>query len=262
MLDGSVSQRPTSPASSLSSLTVPQIDRSHPHYRQQERRPCVPSDQKLDTSRHPSPRESHGRRREPGHIPRPRNAFIFFRSSYVSGHKSAGEGQQNELSKQAGKVWNKMTEEEKRPFFACANDEKKWHQTTYPNYTYCPGTGAGRRKGRTVIKNTKSTSRPKKTSSTSSSACASDKSTFPKTPFTARAKRPPRAAALRAVEKFLHPHSASPSPCSASPTPKVSSMLESLELAYPEPDTPPGEDAFVPTPAEELTAAKKEVSPC
>jgi hypothetical protein len=90
-----------------------------------------------------------------------------------------------------------------------------------------------------ITKNTKNTSGPKmKTSSIAS--FTSSKSTFPEIPFAARAQRPPRAAAQPAAERFHQPHSISPSP-------KESPMLENLELAYPEPDTPVEEDAFVPT---------------
>lgn len=75
----------------------------------------------------PSLCESHSRRREPGHIPHPRNAFIIFRSSYIHGCTSTGEGQQNELSKQAGNLWNGMTEKEKVPFAQRAAAEKLQH---------------------------------------------------------------------------------------------------------------------------------------
>ncbi|PPQ81982.1 hypothetical protein CVT25_014633 [Psilocybe cyanescens] len=43
----------------------------------------------------PSRKNSHARRRDPGPIPRPRNAFIFFRSAYINNGSTTGEGQQN-----------------------------------------------------------------------------------------------------------------------------------------------------------------------
>lgn len=235
----------------------------------------------------PSGRESHSRRREPGHIPRPRNAFIIFRSFYVRA-RSAGEGQQNELSKQAGKVWNKMTAEERVPFVERATAEKTQHQAMYPNYIYCPGRGAARRKGRTANKNTSGPKRKASavSSSTSSSTSSPLDPTFPEISFDAPTQRPLRAAAQRAIRKFSRPHSIPSSPCPMSPTPE-SPMLENLELVYPEPEpaTPTEGPAYVPTTdsracktdilAEEeacvrivnspfcaLTSIKREVCPC
>ncbi|PPQ81989.1 hypothetical protein CVT25_014640 [Psilocybe cyanescens] len=94
----------------------------------------------------PSRKNSHARRRDPGHIPRPRNAFIFFRSAYINSGSATGEGQQNELSRHAGKVWNKMTEEEKRPFCEFAAIEKEEHQAKHPGYVYSPGRSGGKSK--------------------------------------------------------------------------------------------------------------------
>lgn len=216
-----------------------------------------------------SVRESHSRRREPGHIPRPRNAFIIFRSFYIHGCTSAGEGQQNELSKQAGKLWNRLTEKEKAPFVERADTEKKQHQAMYPNYIYSPGRGAARRKGGIVTKNTGGPKRkPSAASSSTSSSSTSSEPTFPEIPFAEPTKRPLRVAAQRAIEKFLQPHSMSPTPELESP------MLENSELTYPEPATPE-EDACIPTtdsralkteiPAEEdalVRTINKEVSSC
>jgi hypothetical protein len=94
---------------------------------------------------HPSTIHTLGlpsRRHDPGYIPHPRSAFILFRSSYIS--TAADYGQQNESSKLAGKVWNRMTELEKEPIIAFADFEKKRHQAMYPNYLHCPR-GSARR---------------------------------------------------------------------------------------------------------------------
>lgn len=202
-------------------------------------------------------RESHSRRREPGHIPRPRNAFIIFRSFYVYDRKSAGEGQQNELSKQAGKVWNRMTEKERSPFVERAATEKRQHQAKYPNYTYCPGRGAARRR----VRDSEPKRKMSAASSSSSTTSASSEPTFvPEVPFAAPTQRPIRAAAQRAIEKFQHPHSISPSPCPMSLTPDESPMLEDLKLAS-NPDTL----VFTRTinsPVRAPTPIKKEASPC
>ncbi|PPQ79783.1 hypothetical protein CVT25_003101 [Psilocybe cyanescens] len=87
----------------------------------------------------PSRRITHTRRRDPDHIPRPRNAFIFFRSAYISSARASGKGQQNELSKHAGKVWNNMSLEEKKPFCELAAMEKEQHYAKFPDYVYSPG---------------------------------------------------------------------------------------------------------------------------
>ncbi|KAF8800617.1 hypothetical protein BYT27DRAFT_7041810, partial [Phlegmacium glaucopus] len=69
---------------------------------------------------------------------RPRNAFILFRSDFISGCTRDGQQNQNELSKEAGKVWNAMTKDEKDKFVALAEVEKKIHRAKYPDYVYSP----------------------------------------------------------------------------------------------------------------------------
>ncbi|KAF9476575.1 HMG-box, partial [Pholiota conissans] len=76
--------------------------------------------------------------REPGYVPRPRNAFIVFRSYYIEKHRDSGEVQQNELSKAAGRAWKSMTDEEKREFKETADKEQAQHKIEHPNYQYAP----------------------------------------------------------------------------------------------------------------------------
>ncbi|KAJ3511913.1 hypothetical protein NLJ89_g3828 [Agrocybe chaxingu] len=126
--------------------------------------PIVPSDAPFCTSSPPSftssapstfsppapvKRSSHARRRDPSHIPRPRNAFIIFRSTYIATHASARDSQ-NEISKRAAAVWNGMGDEEKEPFAHLAKLEKIEHMRKYPGYSYSPGRAPGR--GNTVQK--------------------------------------------------------------------------------------------------------------
>ncbi|KAF8803193.1 hypothetical protein BYT27DRAFT_7244436 [Phlegmacium glaucopus] len=126
--EDSMLQYPTSPPPSLGS---PQYDRQYSQQEPedsmlhmianiQEPEPCISS---INASPLP-PKESHPRR-QPGHIPRPRNAFIICRSAFISGR--IRDGEQNELSKEAGKVWNAMTKDEKDKFPALAEVEKKVH---------------------------------------------------------------------------------------------------------------------------------------
>ena len=103
-------------------------------------------------------------------VPRPRNAFIIFRSWYIGKVKAgvdmdAGKSDteddatiekvttttasltrpshsishQNELSKRAAKAWNGMNHEERKPYLEEANREKEWHKLMYPDYVYAPG---------------------------------------------------------------------------------------------------------------------------
>ncbi|KAJ6562654.1 hypothetical protein B0H19DRAFT_881298, partial [Mycena capillaripes] len=75
-------------------------------------------------------------------IPRPRNAFICFRSEYVKAEKDLAAKSktldQTALSCDAAEAWRKMSEAEKEPFRLIAADEKKAHALKYPDYRYAP----------------------------------------------------------------------------------------------------------------------------
>ncbi|KAF7335618.1 putative transcription factor SOX-14 [Mycena venus] len=77
-----------------------------------------------------------------GHIPRPRNAFICFRSEYVKAPKGASVNQ-TVLSCGAAEVWRGMDDEERAPFVLMAQEEKEEHARMYPNYRYAPGSTSG-----------------------------------------------------------------------------------------------------------------------
>ncbi|KAJ7803842.1 hypothetical protein B0H14DRAFT_2293107, partial [Mycena olivaceomarginata] len=57
--------------------------------------------------------------------PRPRNAFIFFRSRYVKEQKEAVN--QSVMSCRAGEVWRGMTRAERLPYVQRAQEEKQAH---------------------------------------------------------------------------------------------------------------------------------------
>ncbi|KAJ7645121.1 hypothetical protein DFH06DRAFT_594600 [Mycena polygramma] len=84
---------------------------------------------------------------ESGHIPRPRNAFICFRSEYVKAQKLAsaqsGSVNQTVLSRGAADVWRELSAEEREPYTAMAHEEKEQHALKYPNYRYSPGSASG-----------------------------------------------------------------------------------------------------------------------
>ncbi|KAJ7485850.1 hypothetical protein FB451DRAFT_1128112, partial [Mycena latifolia] len=79
---------------------------------------------------------------EPAHIPRPRNAFICFRSAYVKAEKRAaarpGALDQTVMSRGAADVWRSMGEAARLPYVQQAQDEKAEHARMYPNYRYAP----------------------------------------------------------------------------------------------------------------------------
>ncbi|KAH9478339.1 Transcription factor Sox-10 [Psilocybe cubensis] len=197
----------------------------------------------------PARRNSHTRRREPGHIPRPRNAFIFFRSAYISRNAANGEGQQNELSKHAAKVWNKMSDEDRRPYCELAAIEKQEHYLKHPDYVYSPGRSSG--KGKPKAANPRKTSgvsnaasKKRKASNAfedrwSKSPDTSSSSPSPTSPI-ARPAKMQRAAARRAVERFLESPSPAPS-AHLSPA----SEDEEEEFQYP-PDPNPHDNASSP----------------
>jgi hypothetical protein len=74
------------------------------------------------------------------HIPRPKNSFFFFRSHFLAAQRLISHHQsQNEISKQAGIVWNELSSEDKDPWVLRAEQERIEHQARYPGYVYAPG---------------------------------------------------------------------------------------------------------------------------
>ncbi|KAJ1303938.1 hypothetical protein OPQ81_008349 [Rhizoctonia solani] len=75
---------------------------------------------------------SHSRKRPPGHIPRPRNAFILFRSHYVAAQLIPGKVEI------IGEIWNKLPPAERLTWEQKADIEKERHSRMYPGYRYKP----------------------------------------------------------------------------------------------------------------------------
>nr|GAT52164.1 predicted protein [Mycena chlorophos] len=79
------------------------------------------------------------------HIPRPRNAFICFRSWFYRTERLAAStsqlalGKQSSLSTRAGLAWKALTPEQRVPFQLEAEEEKRVHSERYPAYKYRPG---------------------------------------------------------------------------------------------------------------------------
>lgn len=149
-----------------------------PALRGRDQYPTTPSprststDASSDQTSSPSsgkPKRARARRvKNHNHIPRPRNAFIIFRSHYIHFLKSkannadepaqqdvistSAEFQQNELSKIAAKVWNSMDAEDRKPYAEEARIEKEWHKKMYPDYVYRAPSAGGEKMKRFKIK--------------------------------------------------------------------------------------------------------------
>ena len=77
-----------------------------------------------------------------GHVPRPRNAYVLYRSWALSYHpslvKSRTTNKQDVLSRMTGELWNAESDEVRTHFAKLAAEEKERHAGRYPGYTYMP----------------------------------------------------------------------------------------------------------------------------
>ncbi|KAJ7650909.1 high mobility group box domain-containing protein [Roridomyces roridus] len=130
------------------------------------------------------------------HIPRSPNAFICFRSQFVSMRKASGYSgpgcPQEHNSKLAGEVWNAMSPAEKQPYFVMAEQLKQEHMVQYPDYKFKRNKKPGSKS-----ESSSSSSRSLRTS-TSSQRSSGSRSKFPEAP------------AAAPVPKFYHPSSPYP----------------------------------------------------
>ena len=109
-----------------------------------------PSDSELSLPSSPStddagdasfaPRLSHGRRKKDGHIPRPPNAFMIFRSFLWDQmkHDPKGPRDHREISKSAGREWGLLSKQQRKPYEEKAKAKKAEHEKMYPGYRYAP----------------------------------------------------------------------------------------------------------------------------
>ena len=76
------------------------------------------------------------------HIPRPRNAYVLYRSWALSHHPSIADSRatnrQDVLSKITGELWNTESNEIRAHFAMLAVEEKENHARKYPEYSYVP----------------------------------------------------------------------------------------------------------------------------
>ncbi|CAG7848841.1 SubName: Full=Uncharacterized protein {ECO:0000313/EMBL:CCA68105.1} [Serendipita indica DSM 11827] len=81
---------------------------------------------------------SHSRRRPMNHVPRPRNAFILFRSHFYAMNVLPSEldfcKDHRQISRIVSIIWAKLTEVHKSRFFALVEEEQLAHQRLFPTY--------------------------------------------------------------------------------------------------------------------------------
>ncbi|KAK0455257.1 uncharacterized protein EV420DRAFT_1644897 [Desarmillaria tabescens] len=88
----------------------------------------------------PSPRRHTPlHRRAPGHVPRPPNAFMIFRSHYWRDNKDTiRERNHREISRTCGELWKALPPAEKQVYRDMASSAKKEHLAKYPGYKFTP----------------------------------------------------------------------------------------------------------------------------
>ncbi|KAJ6460507.1 high mobility group box domain-containing protein [Mycena sanguinolenta] len=76
-----------------------------------------------------------------GHIPRPPNAFILFRSSFIRSQNVPGrvEGNHSTLSKIIGKLWHALPPAERARWEDKARAAQAEHRRRYPDWRFRPG---------------------------------------------------------------------------------------------------------------------------
>lgn len=88
----------------------------------------------------PAQRSSHSRKRDPDYVPRPVNAFMIFRSEFWNEQKKKDtvERDHRQISRMAGQRWNQLSPVQRAVYHAKADEAKRRHAITYPNYKYTP----------------------------------------------------------------------------------------------------------------------------
>ncbi|KAF8990773.1 hypothetical protein BDQ17DRAFT_1371560 [Cyathus striatus] len=107
-----------------------------------------------------SPRKQpHTKKKPENHIPRPPNAFILFRSSFIKSQAVSTEVETNHstLSKIIGLTWQNLPDSERKVWHTKAKEALEEHRKKFPKYAFRPtqtkakgGSGAEKRKVREV----------------------------------------------------------------------------------------------------------------
>ncbi|KAJ7642300.1 hypothetical protein B0H17DRAFT_1148832 [Mycena rosella] len=101
----------------------------------------------------PPPKSRRGR--PANHIPRPRNAFMIFRSEFLAKQKisKSVEVDHRHISRIVGILWNELPEDGKTVFRVKAELEKLEHQRLHPDYRFTPTVRAQKPLKRKVQRN-------------------------------------------------------------------------------------------------------------
>ncbi|KAH7905542.1 hypothetical protein BJ138DRAFT_1017577 [Hygrophoropsis aurantiaca] len=89
-------------------------------------------------------RQTHAKKRDASYIPRPPNAFILFRSSFIRSQQvpEKVEGNHSTLSKIIGKYWKTLPRSEREVWEAKALLAQAEHRRRYPDWRFRPGANA------------------------------------------------------------------------------------------------------------------------
>lgn len=101
--------------------------------------PAFPSSAALAAMPIPPSRTSP-RNKNPDHIPRPRNAFMLFRSAFAAAQKISVkiERDNRHITRIIAHCWNSLSDAEKQVWRDKAAVEKAQHAERYPNYRFSP----------------------------------------------------------------------------------------------------------------------------
>ncbi|KAG5643457.1 hypothetical protein DXG03_000889 [Asterophora parasitica] len=93
-----------------------------------------------------SRKSAHSKKKPDDHIPRPPNAFILFRSSFIKGNIVSNEVETNHstLSKIIGMTWKNLPETERARWHAEAKWALKEHKRKFPQYAFRPNQARGK----------------------------------------------------------------------------------------------------------------------
>ena len=92
---------------------------------------------------------AHSKKKPENHIPRPPNAFILFRSSFIKSQHVSTEVETNHstLSKIIGLTWSNLPQEERQIWHAKAKAALEEHKRRFPSYAFRPSHTRGKRGG-------------------------------------------------------------------------------------------------------------------
>jgi len=99
----------------------------------------------------------YSRSKDPDHVPRPRNAFMLFRSAFAAAQKIGTniERDNRHITRIIAHCWNRLSESEKQVWRNKAATEKAVHAMKYPNYRFHPVLRAKKPTKRKVQRNGK-----------------------------------------------------------------------------------------------------------